>query len=49
MRVRTIDEHPLWFGDAFRRVDKVRLIAEWFRHFLVDGKTRLPRIDAQRG
>ncbi len=36
-------------GTPFRRVDNVRLIAEWFRHFLVDGKTRLPRIDAKRG
>jgi dipeptidyl aminopeptidase/acylaminoacyl peptidase len=36
-------------GTPFRRVDNVRLIAEWFRHFLVDGRTRLPRIDAKRG
>ena len=36
-------------GTPFRRVDNARLIAEWFRHFLVDGKTRLPRIDPKRG
>ena len=36
-------------GTPFRRVDNLRLIDEWFRHFLVDGKTRLPRIDANRG
>ncbi len=36
-------------GTPFRRVDNLRLIAEWFRHFLIDGKTRLPRIDAKRG
>jgi dipeptidyl aminopeptidase/acylaminoacyl peptidase len=36
-------------GTPFRRVDNVRLIDEWFRHFLVEGKTRLPRIDANRG
>jgi dipeptidyl aminopeptidase/acylaminoacyl peptidase len=36
-------------GTPFRRVDNLRLIDEWFRHFLVDGKTRLPRIDPKRG
>lgn len=36
-------------GTPFRRVDNARLIADWFRHFLVDGKTRLPRIDPKRG
>ena len=36
-------------GTPFRRVDNLRLIDEWFRHFLVQGKTRLPRVDANRG
>ena len=36
-------------GTPFRRVDNLRLIDEWFRHFLVEGKTRLPKIDANRG
>ena len=36
-------------GTPFRRVDNLRLIDEWFRHFLIDGKTRLPRIDPNRG
>ena len=36
-------------GTPFRRVDNLRLIDEWFRHFLIDGKTRLPRIDPKRG
>jgi dipeptidyl aminopeptidase/acylaminoacyl peptidase len=36
-------------GTPFRRVDNLRLIVEWFRHFLVDGKTRLPRVDPKRG
>ena len=36
-------------GTPFRRVDNLRLIDEWFRHFLVDGRTRLPRIDPKRG
>lgn len=36
-------------GTPFRRVDNLRLIEEWFRHFLVEGKTRLPRIDPKRG
>ena len=36
-------------GTPFRRVDNLRLIDEWFRHFLVEGKTRLPKIDPKRG
>ena len=36
-------------GTPFRRVDHLRLIDEWFRHFLVEGKTRLPKIDPNRG
>jgi acylaminoacyl-peptidase len=36
-------------GTPFRRVDNLRLIDEWFRHFLIDGKTRLPKIDPNRG
>ncbi len=49
--MRTPDEsHELTrSGTPFRRVDNLRLIDEWFRHFLVDGRTRLPRIDPNRG
>jgi dipeptidyl aminopeptidase/acylaminoacyl peptidase len=49
--MRTPDEsHELTrSGTPFRRVDNLRLIDEWFRHFLVEGKTRLPRIDPNRG
>ena len=36
-------------GTPFRRVDNLRLIDEWFRHFLVEGKTRLPRVNPNRG
>jgi dipeptidyl aminopeptidase/acylaminoacyl peptidase len=36
-------------GTPFRRVDNLRLIGEWFVHFLVDGKTRLPKVDPKRG
>ncbi|MGH2385324.1 MAG: S9 family peptidase, partial [Candidatus Limnocylindria bacterium] len=36
-------------GTPFRRVDNLRIIDEWFRHFLIEGKTRLPRVDAKRG
>ncbi len=36
-------------GTPFRRVDNLRLIDEWFRHFLVEGKTRLPKVDPARG
>ena len=49
--MRTPDEsHELTrSGTPFRRVDNLRLIDEWFRHFLVEGKTRLPRVDPKRG
>ncbi len=49
--MRTPDEtHELTrSGTPYRRVDNLRLIDEWFRHFLVDGSTRLPRIDPNRG
>ena len=36
-------------GTPFRRVDNLRLIDEWFRHFLVQGKTRMPKVDPNRG
>ena len=36
-------------GTPFRRVDNLRLIDEWFRHFLIEGKTRLPKVDPNRG
>jgi dipeptidyl aminopeptidase/acylaminoacyl peptidase len=36
-------------GTPFRRVDNLRLIDQWFRHFLVEGKTRLPKVDPKRG
>jgi dipeptidyl aminopeptidase/acylaminoacyl peptidase len=36
-------------GTPYRRVDNLRLIDEWFRHFLLEGKTRMPRIDPKRG
>ena len=36
-------------GTPFRRVDNLRLIEEWFRHFLVEGKTRVPKVDPNRG
>jgi dipeptidyl aminopeptidase/acylaminoacyl peptidase len=35
-------------GTPFRRVDHLRLIDEWFRHFLIEGKTRMPKIDPNR-
>jgi len=49
--MRTTDEtHELTrSGTPFRRVDNLRLIDEWFRHFLVEGKTRLPRVNPNRG
>ena len=35
-------------GTPFRRVDNLRLIAEWFRHFLVEGRRGMPRINPNR-
>jgi dipeptidyl aminopeptidase/acylaminoacyl peptidase len=35
-------------GTPFRRVDNLTLIADWFRHYLVDGGTRLPRVRPPR-
>ncbi|MCA1588120.1 MAG: prolyl oligopeptidase family serine peptidase [Chloroflexi bacterium] len=48
--MRTPDEsHELTrSGTPFRRVDNQRLIVEWFRHFLVEDNTRMPRIDPHR-
>jgi acylaminoacyl-peptidase len=48
--MRTPDEsHELTrSGTPFRRVDNLRLINEWFRHFLIEGKTRLPKVDPNR-
>ncbi|MEP6680464.1 MAG: S9 family peptidase [Chloroflexota bacterium] len=36
-------------GTPFRRVDNLRLISEWFVHYLVDGKRGLPRVNPGRG
>ncbi len=36
-------------GTPFRRVDNLRLIQEWFVHFLVEGRTALPRVNPRRG
>ncbi|MBW3612906.1 MAG: S9 family peptidase [Chloroflexi bacterium] len=36
-------------GTPFRRVDNLRLIDEWFRHFLVEGKRGMPAVDPKRG
>jgi dipeptidyl aminopeptidase/acylaminoacyl peptidase len=49
MRVPEESHEVTRSGTPFRRVDHMRLIVEWFRHFLVDGKTRMPRIDPNRG
>ncbi|MET1232544.1 MAG: S9 family peptidase [Candidatus Limnocylindrales bacterium] len=35
-------------GTPFRRVDNLTLILDWFRHYLVDGATRLPRVRPAR-
>ena len=35
-------------GTPFRRVDNLAIICGWFRHFLVEGKRRLPAVPKRR-
>jgi len=49
MRVPDESHELTRFGTPFRRVDNLRLIDNWFRHFLVAGKTRLPRVSPHQG
>jgi acylaminoacyl-peptidase len=36
-------------GTPFRRVENLRIVERWFRHFLVDGKRGLPPLPRVRG
>jgi acylaminoacyl-peptidase len=36
-------------GTPFRRVENLRVVEDWFRHFLIDGKRRLPPLPRVRG
>jgi acylaminoacyl-peptidase len=36
-------------GTPFRRVENLRIVVDWFRHFLVDGKRGLPPLPRVRG
>jgi dipeptidyl aminopeptidase/acylaminoacyl peptidase len=36
-------------GTPFRRVENLGIVLEWFRHFLVDGKTGMPPLPKVRG
>jgi dipeptidyl aminopeptidase/acylaminoacyl peptidase len=36
-------------GTPFRRVENLRVVVDWFRHFLVDGKRSLPPLPRVRG
>ena len=36
-------------GTPFRRVENLRIVLDWFRHFLVDGKQGLPALPKVRG
>ena len=36
-------------GTPFRRVENLRIVVGWFRHFLIDGKRRLPPLPRVRG
>ena len=36
-------------GSPFRRVENLRIVADWFRHFLVDGRHGMPPLPRVRG
>jgi dipeptidyl aminopeptidase/acylaminoacyl peptidase len=36
-------------GTPFRRVENLRVVVDWFRHFLVDGKRGMPPLPRVRG
>jgi dipeptidyl aminopeptidase/acylaminoacyl peptidase len=36
-------------GTPFRRVENLRIVVDWFRHFLIEGKTGLPPLPKVRG
>jgi acylaminoacyl-peptidase len=36
-------------GTPFRRIENLRIVVDWFRHFLVDGKRGLPPLPKVRG
>jgi dipeptidyl aminopeptidase/acylaminoacyl peptidase len=36
-------------GTPFRRIENLRIVLDWFRHFLVDGKQGLPPLPKVRG
>ena len=36
-------------GTPFRRVENLRIVVDWFRHFLIDGKRRLPPLPKVHG
>ena len=36
-------------GTPFRRVENLRIVEDWFGHFLVEGKRGMPRLPKVRG
>jgi dipeptidyl aminopeptidase/acylaminoacyl peptidase len=36
-------------GTPFRRVENLRVVVDWFRHFLIDGKRGMPPLPKVRG
>lgn len=44
------DTHELTrSGTPFRRIENLRVVTDWFRHFLVDGKRSMPPLPKVRG
>ena len=49
MRVPDENHELTRSGTPYRRVENLRIVEGWFRHFLVDGKTGMPRLPRVRG
>ena len=49
MRVPEENHELTRSGTPFRRVENLRIVERWFRHFLVDGKSGLPPLPRVRG
>ena len=49
MRVPDENHELTRSGTPFRRVENLRIVEGWFRHFLIDGKSAMPRLPKVRG
>ncbi len=49
MRVPDENHELTRSGTPFRRVENLRVVEGWFRHFLIDGRSGMPRLPKVRG